>query len=72
MRTGIRFGIAAAAVLAFTPAWAGDTSLDAADARDSGVRATVKDPKPLDSNGAQQRERSGIGVNDALAGVGGK
>jgi len=72
MRTGIRFGIAAVAVLAFIPAWAGDTSPDAAVARESGVRATLQDPKPLDSNGAQQRERSGFGVNDALAGVGGK
>ena len=45
MRTGIRFGIAAVAVLAFTPAWAGDTSPDAAVARESGVRATVQDPK---------------------------
>ena len=37
-----------------------------------GFFAAVQDPKPVDSNGAQQRERSGFGVNDALAGVGGK
>jgi hypothetical protein len=66
MRTGIRFGIAAAAALAFTPAWAGDTSADAADAR-AGASAAVKDTKALDSNGAQQRESGGVGVNDALA-----
>ncbi len=33
MRNGIRFGMAVAAALAFTPAWAGDASADAAEAR---------------------------------------
>ncbi len=71
MRNGIRFGLAVAAALAFTPAWAGDASADAADARASAASTTVKDTKPLGSYGAQDREIDVGGVNDGLGWSGG-
>ena len=60
-----------AAALAFTPAWAGDASADAADARASAASATVKDTRTLGSSGARQHEIVG-GVNDGLGWSGGK
>ena len=71
MWNGIRFGMAVAAALAFTPAWAGDASADAAKARASATSATVKDTRTLGSSGARQHEIVG-GVNDGLGWSGGK
>lgn len=71
MRNGFRFGIALVATLAFTPAWAGDASADAADARASAASATVKDTRTLGSSGARQHEIVG-GVNDGLGWSGGE